>query len=70
MCAVLCTAYTIPVSEFYPFGSSEGDSNLGRNDDDRVRITLERIFPYFGGNHTDFYVSSIFYSLNQIVIKL
>jgi len=63
MCAVLCTAYTIPLSEFYPYGSSEGDSILGRNDDNGVRITLEHIFPYFGENYTEFYVSLIYYTL-------
>ena len=39
----------IPLQQFYPFGSGQGDTALLANDDDSsLTITLNRIFPFFG----------------------
>ena len=59
MCVVLRTAYTIPYAEFYPFGRSEGDYNLGPNDDQGAHIALGHVFPFFGGRYSRIHVCNI-----------
>ena len=55
----------IPLSEFYPFGSSAGDTLLPENDDgSSPMITLSGSFPFFGSQHTDLYVSHKYYSMH------
>lgn len=49
---------TVPLSEFYPYGVSEGDTALPSNDDGSsgvIPISIQ--FPYFDRNHDSLYVS-------------
>lgn len=49
---------SVPLSSFYPYGYSAGDSNLPANDDGYTSlITLSTSFPYFGQSYTGLYVS-------------
>ncbi len=42
----------IPLSDFYPFGASNGDMLIGRTDDGSSElITLNRVFPFYGTDH-------------------
>ena len=48
----------IPLSDFYPFGESEGDSIVGPTlDGASDMIMLNQTFPFFNGNYTGLYVS-------------
>ena len=50
-------ALSIPLAQFYPFGSEAGDSELPSNDDGSAGpITLSSPFPFFGRAHTTLYV--------------
>ena len=49
---------SIPLDEFYPFGSSAGDLNIGPTvDGSSPEITLTRVFPFYGRNYFILYVS-------------
>ncbi|KAJ7365960.1 hypothetical protein OS493_002698 [Desmophyllum pertusum] len=50
---------TVPLSEFYPYGVSEGDTALPPNDDGSsgvIPISIQ--FPYFDRNHDSLYVNT------------
>ena len=48
----------IPLSDFYPFGKSEGDSIVGPTADGASdMIMLNQTFPFFNGAYTGLYVS-------------
>lgn len=49
---------SVPLSSFYPYGYSAGDSNLPANDDGYTSlISLSTPFPYFGQSYSGLYVS-------------
>lgn len=48
----------VPLSSFYPYGPSAGDTTLHRNDDDTSpAIPLPSPFNYFANSPTSLYVS-------------
>ena len=50
----------VPLQQFYPFGSDQGDTALPANDDGSSPIiTLNRIFPFFGIDQVTIVVSFI-----------
>ena len=56
--------FTIPLSDFYPYGLSEGDTALPVNDDDSSgEISISIPFPYFDRNHDSLFVSKYGYLL-------
>ena len=56
--ALLGYVMTYPLSQFYPFGSAAGDSNLPANDDQYTSsIPLSVQFPFFGSNYSSVFVS-------------
>ena len=64
---LLTTCYSLPLSQFYPYGVSNGDTALSPNDDGGSgKITLSTRFQYFGRYHSLLYVSTfLFMKLNQ-----
>jgi len=49
---------TVPLSDFYPYGVSEGDTALPANDDGSSgEISISILFPYFDRNHDSLFVS-------------
>ena len=61
--------FTVPLSDFYPYGVSEGDTALPANDDgSSVEILISILFPYFDRNHDSLYVSkyALFIYLNIV----
>ena len=49
---------TVPLSDFYPYGLSEGDTALPANDDGSSgEIQISIPFPYFDQNHNSLFVS-------------
>ena len=55
---LLQRAVSIPLSEFFPFGTEAGDAELPSNDDgSSPAITLSTPFPFFAETETDLYVS-------------
>ena len=58
LCAILHRSLSIPLSDFYPFGESEGDSIVGSTlDGASDMIMLNQTFPFFNGTYTGLYVS-------------
>lgn len=56
MLSTTITGY--PLSQFYPFGLSAGDSNLPSNDDRSTSsIHISVPFPFFGQSYSSIYVS-------------
>ena len=52
-------ATSIPLADFYPFGSESGDANNPRIDDgSSALIQLSFSFPFFGTDHSSLYVSN------------
>ena len=52
------TSCRIILEDFYPYGPSNGDASLPRNDDDFVGpIPIAFHFPYFGTDYDSTYVS-------------
>ena len=52
------SCFTIPLSDFYPYGVSEGDTALPANDDGSSgEISISILFPYFDQNHDSLFVS-------------
>lgn len=50
---------TYPLSQFYPFGSAAGDSNLPANDDGSTSsIHISVPFPFFGSSYSSVFVSA------------
>lgn len=50
--------FAVPLSDFYPYGVSEGDTALPANDDGSSGvISISILFPYFDRNHDSLYVS-------------
>lgn len=48
----LCGVRAIPLSEFYPFGDTAGDTLIPTTDDGSSElITLNRVFPFYGIDH-------------------
>ena len=55
---------TVPLSDFYPYGVSEGDTALPANDDGSSgEISISILFPYFDRNHDSLFVSKMLYLL-------
>ena len=53
------TIGTVPVSEFFPFGSAANDQVLPPNDDGSTNaLPLPRLFPYFNNNHQQIYLAN------------
>jgi hypothetical protein len=51
--------YTVPLSEFFPYGLTANDEVFPPNDDDSTNaLPLPRIFPYFNNNHRQIYLSN------------
>ena len=62
---------SIPLSDFYPYGTSEGDSVLPANDDGSSgEIEISILFPYFDRNHNSLFVSNHFFYLVPFFFKL
>ncbi|XP_020611647.1 protein mesh-like isoform X3 [Orbicella faveolata] len=50
---------TVPLSDFYPYGVSEGDTALPANDDGSSgEISISTLFPYFDRNHDSLFVNT------------
>ena len=48
----------LSLSEFYPYGDTQGDRSLPANDDNSSgRVRLSILFPYFDKNHDSLFVS-------------
>ena len=64
---LLTTCYSLPLSQFYPYAVSNGDTALSPNDDGGSgKITLSIPFQYFDRYHSSLYVSTfLFIKLNQ-----
>ena len=56
----ISSCLTVPLSDFYPYGVSEGDTVLPPNDDGSSgEIQISILFPYFDKNHGSLYVSML-----------
>ena len=52
-------AFCIPLNDFFPFGTTQSDLALPRNDDrSSSAITLSVAYPYFDANYRVVYVSN------------
>ena len=51
---------SLSMSEFYPYGVGNGDTELPANDDGSSReIPISILFPYFDRNHDSLFVSTV-----------
>ena len=58
LCLVV-TIQSVPLSEFFPYGTTANDQQLPPNDDGSTpRLSLPRIFPYFNNNHRQIYLAN------------
>ena len=61
LCALflhIMPCFTVPLSDFYPYGVGEGDTALPANDDGSSgEISISMLFPYFDRNHDSLFVS-------------
>lgn len=49
----------LPLNEFYPFGSGNGDSRVPINDDGSSgRVAISNSFPFFDDNYDSLFVST------------
>ena len=64
----ITTCYSLPLSQFYPYGVSNGDTALSSNDDGGSgKIPLSSPFRYFGLHRRSLYVSTdSFYDVKSI----
>lgn len=65
----IISCFTVPLSDFYPYGVSEGDTALPANDDGSSGvIPISILFPYFDRNHDSLFVSkyALFYDLHIV----
>ena len=59
---VISSCFSLPLSEFYPYGTSEGDLALPPNDDGSSgEISISILFPYFDSNHDSLFVSTVLF---------
>ena len=59
---------TYPLSQFYPFGATAGDSNLPANDDGSTSsIHISVPFPFFGSSYSSVFVSALYISCFIII---
>lgn len=58
---ILSTTVTgYPLSKFYPFGATAGDSSLPANDDDSTSsIPVSEHIPFFGSSYSSIAVSKL-----------
>ena len=50
--STLYNVKAIPLSDFYPFGTTAGDNEIPSTDDGASElITLNRVFPFYGTDH-------------------
>ena len=50
---------SVPLSEFFPYGTPANDQQLPPNDDGSTsKLSLPRIFPYFNNNHRQIYLAN------------
>nr|XP_058948028.1 protein mesh-like [Pocillopora verrucosa] len=55
----ITSCFSVPLSDFYPYGVSEGDNALPPNDDGSSgEIPISTLFPYFDKNHGSLYVNT------------
>lgn len=70
----ISSCFSVPLSDFYPYGTGEGDSVLPANDDDSSgEIGISILFPYFDRNHGSLFVSNHFFYLVPVsftILKL
>ena len=56
-CTLVHLSCALPLSAFYSYGSSAGDTKLPRSDNADFNIDLSLPFSFFDGNYTGLYVS-------------
>lgn len=55
----ITSCFSVPLSDFYPYGVSEGDNALPPNDDGSSgEIPISILYPYFDKNHHSLYVNT------------
>ncbi|CAF3543725.1 unnamed protein product, partial [Rotaria sp. Silwood2] len=55
----LSVIYSVPLSEFFPFGASASDTLFLPNDDSSTNaLPLPHVFPYFNINHRQIYLAN------------
>ena len=58
LCLVI-TVQSVPLTEFFPYGTAVNDQQLAANDDGSTSaLTLPRLFPYFNNNHRQIYLAN------------
>ena len=63
---VLCAAVAVPLSSFYPFGTSYNDSTIGPTLDGGAPLYLSQSFVYFNASYDLIYVSDYIYLHSSI----
>ena len=68
----IISCFSVPLSDFYPYGVSEGDNALPPNDDgSSEEIPISILYPYFDKNHHSLYVSRQYlfalFSMNYVI---
>ena len=48
----------LPLGDFYPFGSENGDASLAPSDDDSLRVELSTVLPFYGTGYNSIFVSN------------
>ena len=58
LCQTVCLVEALVLPNFYPFGASEGDKVVPRNDDGSSgRVPISTPFPFFDHYHNSLFVS-------------
>ena len=58
LCMLIVSVATVPLEDFYSFGSEHGDDVLSANDDGSTEeIQLSVSFPFFDRDHNSLFVS-------------
>lgn len=61
------SCFSVPLSDFYPYGVNEGDTVLPANDDGSSgEIGISVLFPYFDRNHDSLFVSNVCFSIYSL----
>lgn len=63
-CGEIGVLNAVVLPNFYPFGTSEGDNVVPRNDDGSSgKLSVSTSFPFFGQNHNSLFVSILIFFL-------
>jgi hypothetical protein len=65
VCSLIVHAHGLPLSSFFSYGPTAGDSPLARTNDASSHVTLQQPFWFYGTSYSSVYVSFFIHTIQR-----